>query len=94
MYIVLSVCEILLSSPQTQDQVDGGLLGDVVVVECASIVQLLASEDEALLIGGDALLVGDATLERLDGVSAFCVDGDGSASESFDEDLHLMLWGY
>ena len=36
---------------------EGGLLLDVVVGQSAAILQLLAGEDEALLIRGDALLV-------------------------------------
>ncbi len=35
----------------------GRLLLDVVVGEGAAVLELLAGEDEALLVGGDALLV-------------------------------------
>jgi hypothetical protein len=34
--------------------VEGGLLLDVVVREGAAILELLAREDQALLVGGDA----------------------------------------
>jgi len=37
--------------------VESGLLLDVVVAERAAVLELLAGEDEALLVGGDALLV-------------------------------------
>ena len=36
---------------------EGGLLLDVVVGQSAAILQLLAGEDETLLIRGDALLI-------------------------------------
>jgi predicted solute-binding protein len=37
--------------------VQGGLLLDVVVRQGAAVLQLLARKDQALLVGGDALLV-------------------------------------
>ena len=40
---------------QAQHQVQRALLLDVVVGESAAVLQLLAREDEALLVGGDAL---------------------------------------
>jgi len=43
------------------------LLLDVVVGESAAVFQLLAREDEALLVGGDALLVLDLGLDVLRG---------------------------
>src|SRR3954454_12094034 len=42
---------------QTQHQVQGGLLLDVVVSQSAAILQLLASEDQTLLVRRDALFV-------------------------------------
>ncbi len=45
------------TSTQAQHQVQRALLLDVVVGECATILQLLAREDEALLVWRDALLV-------------------------------------
>ena len=44
----------LHASSQTQDQVKGGLLLDIVVSQGASILQLLASKDQPLLVRGDA----------------------------------------
>ena len=49
--------EDLHASPQPQDQVKGGLLLDVVIGEGPAVLQLLASEDQPLLVRGDALLV-------------------------------------
>ena len=66
----------------------GGLLLDVVVRERAAVLQLLAREDQALLIGGNALLVLDLLLHVLDRVRRLHVEGDGLAREGLDEDLH------
>ena len=45
---------------------EGRLLLDVVVGERALILQLLASEDETLLVRGNALLVLDLGLDILE----------------------------
>jgi len=68
--------------------VKGGLLLDVVVLQCAAILELLAREDETLLVRWDALLVLDLRLHRLDGVGALYLEGDGLASECLHENLH------
>ena len=49
--------EDLHASPQPQYQVEGGLLLDVVVRESPSVLQLLAGEDQPLLVRRDPLLV-------------------------------------
>ena len=49
--------EDLHASPQPQDQVKGGLLLDVVIGQGPAVLQLLAGEDQPLLVRGDALLV-------------------------------------
>merc|ERR1711945_24880 len=51
-------------------------------------LKLLASEDQPLLVWGDALLVLDLGLDVLDGVGLFDLKGDGLASQGLDEDLH------
>ena len=48
---------LLGASPQTQDEVQRRFLLDVVIGERAAVFELLAGEDEALLVGGDAFLV-------------------------------------
>ena len=54
-----------LPATQAQHQVQGGLLLDVVVRQGAPVLQLLTSEDEALLVRRDALLVLDLLLHIL-----------------------------
>ena len=68
----------------------GGLLLNVVVRECTSILKLLASENETLLVGGDSLLVLDLGLDGLDGIRALDLQSDCLASESFNENLHAI----
>jgi len=67
---------------------ESGLLLDVVVGEGPSVFELLASEDQPLLVRGDALLVLDLGLDILDGVRGLHFQGDGLASQGLDEDLH------
>ena len=72
---------------------EGGLFLDVVIRESATVLELLAGEDESLLIGRDAFLVLDLGLDGLDGVSALHLEGDGLTREGFDEDLHDLASG-
>jgi hypothetical protein len=75
--------------------VQGRLLLNVIVCDGAAVLEALACEDEALLVGGDALLVLDLGFNLLDGVCRLYVDGDRAASECLDEYLHVaFLVGY
>jgi len=80
--------EDLHSPTQAEDQVEGRLLLDVIVLQRAPILELLAREDQALLIRRDALLVLDLGLDGLDGVGALDLEGDGLAGECLHENLH------
>ena len=62
------------TSSQPKDEVQRGLLLNVVVSQRAAVLQLLAGEDQALLIRRNALLVLDLLLDVLDGV------GDSTSS--------------
>ena len=83
-----SLDEDLHSTTKAQHQVQCGLLLDVVVGQSAAVLELLASEDQSLLVRRDALLVLDLGLDVLDGVGRFNIKRDGLASQSLDEDLH------
>ena len=56
------------TTTQTQHQVESRLLLDVVVAESAAVLELLAGEDQALLVWWDSLLVLDLGLDIVDGV--------------------------
>jgi len=76
------------TTTKSEDQVEGGLLLDVVVGQGSSILELLSSEDESLLIGRNTFLVLDLGLDVLDGVGWLNVEGDGLSGQGLDEDLH------
>ena len=64
------------------------LLLDVVVAERAALLELLAREDEALLIGRDTFLLLDLRLHVLDRVVGLDLERDRLAGQRLDEDLH------
>jgi len=80
--------EDLHATTESEDQVEGGLLLDVVVGKCASVFELLSSKDQALLVRWDAFLVLDLGLDIFNGVGLFDVEGNGLASEGLNENLH------
>ena len=83
--------ENLHTTAEAEDQVQGRFLLDVVVAESPAVLKLLTSEDEALLVGRDALLVLNFGLDVLDRVGSLDVEGDRLAGESLNEDLHCWL---
>ena len=54
---MLKLETFLVSSPKTEDEVEGGFLLDVVIGEGPTILELLPGEDQPLLVWGDPLLV-------------------------------------
>lgn len=62
----------------------GRLLLDVIVGKGSAVLELLASEDETLLIRGDALLVLDLALNVVDGVGGLDLKSDGLAGDCED----------
>ena len=65
MYIIHVYLSLLT---QAENQVEGGLLLDVVVGKCATVLQLFSGEDKPLLVRGNALLVLDLLLDALNRV--------------------------
>jgi len=45
------------ATAETEDKVKGGFLLDIVIAQRSAILELLSSEDQALLVGGDPFLV-------------------------------------
>ena len=58
------------------------------IILIPAILELIASEDQSLLIRRNALLVLDLSLDVLDRVRGLHLEGDGLASQGLDEDLH------
>lgn len=65
---------------------------DLLVTQGTTIFELLASEDETLLVGRNTLLVLYFGLDIVDSVRGLDFEGDGLSGESFNEDLHAGLW--
>ena len=64
-HVVLLLPLLGHTTSQSEHEVEGRLLLDVVVREGAAVLELLAGKDEALLVGRDALLVLDLGLDLL-----------------------------
>jgi len=60
---------------------------DVVVLQGAAILELLASKDKTLLVRRDAFLVLDFSFNSFDGVGALHLEGDGLSRQGFHKDL-------
>ena len=71
----------LTSSAQTEHQVQGRLLLNVVVRKGAAILKLLSSENQTLLIWGDSLLVLNLSLHVLDRIGGLDVESNSLSCE-------------
>ena len=69
-------------------KVERGLLLDIVVQKGTTIFELLTSEDETLLVRRNTLLVLNLSLDIVDGIRRFHLQGDGLSRQVRDEDLH------
>jgi hypothetical protein len=81
---------LLGTSTETEDEMEGRLLLDVVVGEGAAVFELLAGEDQALLVRGNSLLVLDLALDIVDGVGGLDLKGDGLARKGLDEAVDFV----
>ena len=59
---------------------EGRFFLDIIVGQCTSVLKLLASKDQALLVGRNSFLVLDLSLDIVDGITGFDLKGDGLAS--------------
>ena len=71
---------------------EGRFLLDIVIRKSSAILKLLAGKNESLLIGGDALLVLNLSLDILDGVRGLNVEGNRLTSQSLYENLHIFFY--
>lgn len=82
---------LLGAASEAKDEMEGRLFLDVVVGEGTAVFELLASEDQALLVGWDALLVLDFRLDIVDGIGRLHLKGDRLAREGLDEAVFVSL---
>jgi hypothetical protein len=80
---------LLGTSAETEDEMKGRLLLDIVVRESAAIFELLAGKDQALLVRGNAFLVLDFGFDIVDCIRTFNLKGDSLAREGLDD--YFML---
>ena len=82
----------------TLTEMECALLLDVVVGEGATVFELLAREDKALLVGRDALLILDLGLDVVNCVRGLDLKSDRLAGKGLNKDLHgsedvlLKMW--
>jgi len=95
LYLLGGGIDLLLAllgpTTQTKNQMESRLFLNVVVGESPAVLELLASEDQALLVRGDALLVLDFGLDIVNSVGRLHLKGDSLAREGLHEDLHDCL---
>ena len=84
-----SLDEDLHTTSESEHEMESGLLLDVVVSESSSVLELLSSEDESLLVGRNALLILNLSLDVVDGIGGLDVEGDGLSCKGLDENLHI-----
>merc|ERR1711942_497165 len=80
--------EDLHATAETQNEMESGLLLDIVVGQSTAILELFACEDEPLLVRRDSFFVLNFRLDILDAVRWFHLERDGLSCQCFDEDLH------
>ena len=85
-----SLDEDLHTTSESENEMESGLLLDVVVREGSAVLELLTSEDESLLVWWDTFLVLDLSLDILDGVSWLDVKSDGLSGKGLNKDLHSL----
>merc|ERR1719206_403171 len=80
--------EDLHPTSQPEDEVESGLLLDVVVRQGPAIFQLFPREDKPLLVWWNSLLVLDLGLDVFDRVRRLDFQGYGFSSQGLNENLH------
>ena len=80
--------ENLHATTQTEDKVKSGFFLDVIVRKRATILKLLAGENQTLLIRRDALFILDFRLDIVNSIGGLDFKRNRLPGESLDEDLH------
>jgi hypothetical protein len=75
--------EDLHTTAKAEDQVERRFLLNIVVGQGTTVLELLASEDEALLVRGNAFLILNLGFNVVDGVGRLDLERDGLAWNRF-----------
>merc|ERR1719411_1970057 len=78
----------LISSSQSQHQMQSRFLLDVVIRQSSAILQLFSGEDQPLLLRRDTFFILNLGLHILDRIIWFHVQRNGLSCQCFDENLH------
>merc|ERR1719231_424483 len=84
----MSLDEHLHASPESQHEVKGAFLLDVIIRQGSATFELLSSKDQSLLIRRNAFLVLDLCLHVFNAIRGFNFERDGLSRESLDKHLH------
>jgi len=76
------------AAAEAKHQVERRLLLNVVVGQGATVLQLLAGENQSLLIRRNSLFVLNFGLDIFDGIAGFHLEGDRLPRQRFHENLH------
>merc|ERR1719183_2135428 len=79
--------ENLHATTKAQHQVQSGLLLDVVIAKGPPVLELFPSEDQALLVRWDALLILDLCFNVVDRIAGLDVKRDRLPREGLHENL-------
>merc|ERR1711936_1480110 len=78
----------LHATTETENQMQSGLLLDVVVRKGATILKLFPGKDQSLLIWGNALFILNLGFDIFNGVRRLNLQCNCFTSQSFDKNLH------
>jgi len=81
--------ENLHTSSQSQNKMESAFLLDVVIRKSSSVLELLSSKDQPLLVWGNAFLILNLGLHVLNGIRGLDLKSDGFPSKGLNEDLHV-----
>merc|ERR1712051_581229 len=76
------------TTTEAKHKMKSRFLLDIIVGERATVFELLSSENQPLLLGGNAFLILNLGLDVRDSIIRFDIEGDSLSGQSFHEDLH------
>jgi hypothetical protein len=82
----------LHTATKTENEMESGLLLNVIIRQSATVLELLAGKDQALLVRRDTLLVLNLALDIVDGIRGLNLEGDGLAGDC-DDVNPCWRWG-
>merc|ERR1719334_1821789 len=85
---VVLLLSLLTTSSQAEDQMEGGLLLDVVIAQGSAIFKLFAGENQSLLIGRNSLLILNLGFHIFNCVRGLNLKSDGLPCKGLHENLH------